>query len=382
MTRAGPGVSVILPTLNEAANLALLVPRISRALAGREHEILVVDDQSPDDTPAVCAELARQYPVRLLVRTDPKDGLSGAVLHGLAAARGEYLVVMDADLQHPPERLPAVLEPLEGDAADFVVGSRYVPGGSPGERWGLGRRLNSTVATVLARPFARGVRDPMSGFFALRRRTYAGAERLTPLGYKIGLELMAKCRARRILEVPIQFGRRAHGQSKLSLTEQFRYLEHLSRLYDFRFPRASPIAKFVIVVALGWLVAAGVALALGRQGTAPAAAVVLSYPAVLAVTAVFFRRYVRTQKEFLVRPRPWRDFVIMSLAEWLACAGVAVWGSRRLDRPSLVELFVLAFGCATVVRYVLRKELLQDIRGLRRELRREDAARPEDARER
>ena len=364
-----PTVSVILPTLNEAGNLALLVPRISKALRGRDHEILVVDDRSEDGTAAVCAELTRQHAMRLLVRTEPKNGLSGAVLFGMAMARGEYLVVMDADLQHPPERLGAMLEPLEANRADFVLGSRYVPGGSVEGAWGSFRRLTSSVATVLARPFARGVRDPMSGFFALRRRTFQAAQRLTPLGYKIGLELLSKCPIQRVVELPIHFGTRVHGRSKLTLTEQFRYLEHLSRLYDFRFPRASPIAKFSIVVALGWLLAAGVALAMRTGGAGPVTTTVLAYPAFLAVSALFFLRYVRTQREFLVTPRPWRDFLLISALEWLTAVAVAVWASWRLDRPSPRELFLLPFGCATAVRYFLRKELLQDIRGLRRELR-------------
>src|SRR2546425_12608873 len=132
-----PRISVILPTLSEAENLPLLIPRIADALRGRSYEILVVDNDSPDATVDVCAELALEYPVRLIVRKDRKNGLSGTVCHGLAMATGDYLVVMDADLQHPPERLPALLAPLETSAADFVLGSRYVAGGSTAERWGL-----------------------------------------------------------------------------------------------------------------------------------------------------------------------------------------------------------------------------------------------------
>src|SRR5262249_17926892 len=147
---------------------------------------------------------------------------------------GTYLVVMDADLQHPPEKLPDLLAPLENrNGTDFVLGSRNVAGGSTGERWGTFRKINSEVATLLARPFAGRTRDPMSGFFAMRRETLDAAQRLTPLGYKIGLELMCKCRVQHVKEVPIHFAERTRGQSKLSLREQFRYLEHLSRLYDF-----------------------------------------------------------------------------------------------------------------------------------------------------
>ncbi|HEY7089314.1 MAG TPA: polyprenol monophosphomannose synthase, partial [Tepidisphaeraceae bacterium] len=183
-----PQISLIIPTLNEAENLPALVGQIGQALAGRSYEILIIDDNSRDNTPQVCAELSRSNPLRLIVRQAPKDGLGGAVLHGMNEALGQYLVVMDADLQHPPSKLPELLAPLETNEADFVLGSRHVPGGSVGERWGMLRKINSSIATALARPFAGAVRDPMSGFFALKRETFDGAQRLTPLGYKIGLE--------------------------------------------------------------------------------------------------------------------------------------------------------------------------------------------------
>src|SRR4051812_30013489 len=186
---AFPEISLVVPTLNEAANLPALCERVGRALAGRSYEIRIVDDNSKDNTVEVSAELAKTYPLILMTRTQPKNGLGGAVLHGMEAATGEYLVCMDADLQHPPERLPALLEPLEKGEADFVIGSRYVAGGTTQGEWSLFRQLNSKVATLLARPFAGRTLDPMSGFFALKRSSYENASSLTPLGYKIGLEL-------------------------------------------------------------------------------------------------------------------------------------------------------------------------------------------------
>ena len=366
-------VSVVVPTLNEAENLKLLVPRVAAALTGRDYEIIIVDDDSPDGTRAVCADLAKTYPLTLHVRERAKDGLSGAVLEGFRVARGDVLVVMDADLQHPPDRLPALFEPLERDEADFVIGSRHAPGGTVAERWGLFRRLNSRVATLLARPFAgRETTDPMSGFFALRRGTLEAAQRLTPLGYKIGLELMCKCRVRRVREIPIHFTARQHGRSKLTVTQQFRYLEHLSRLYDFTFPRLSPVVKFLIATACGWLVGFAAFLALSRTGMVPMRAATLSYPAAILATAVFHLRYVRTQREFLVTKTPWRDFWLVSLGEWAACAATAAWVAGRVREIHATEVFAVTYGAATVARYILRKELMQDIRGLRRELRREE----------
>jgi dolichol-phosphate mannosyltransferase len=251
-------VSVIVPTINEAENLPRLLRRIRKALGGVAYEVIIVDDDSTDDTPIVCQQLARRHPLRLVLRHGAEDGLGGAVLHGMALARGGTLVVMDADLQHPPEAIPYLLSPLKNGEADFVLGSRYVAGGTmAAEEWTLPRQLNSRAATLLARPIAgRRVRDPMSGFFALNREAYrAAARRLTPIGYKIALELICKCRMKRIVEVPIHFAARAAGESKLDAREQARYLRHLGRLYTFKFRRTTTLLK----AALGASAGAGLA---------------------------------------------------------------------------------------------------------------------------
>jgi dolichol-phosphate mannosyltransferase len=355
-----------------------LVRRTAAALgkSNLSYELILVDDGSTDDTQAVVDELARKFPLRLIQRGRAAEGgLSGAVLAGFAAARGHVLAVMDADLQHPPERLPELLSAVDvgngvsqGSCAEMVVGSRYVEGGSVAERWGVFRKFNSLVATWLARPFAGNVRDPMSGFFALPRTVYERGRHLSPLGYKILLELMCKCTPRPVVEVPIHFGERYAGRSKLTIKEQFRYLEHLSRLYDYKFPRASPIVKFAIVVTLAWLAGAAVfAAGVGRVGAV--AAMAFAYAAAIAVAAVFHVRYVRTQRKFLVRPKPWNDFFGSALAEWLTAVAVAGYLTARSTRIPVWELFLIAFGAATVVRYILRKELLLDIRGLRPEER-------------
>jgi dolichol-phosphate mannosyltransferase len=365
-------ISLIIPTLNEAENLPILIPRIAAALAGRSYEILIVDDNSRDNTANVCADLARTYPLRLITRTTPKDGLSGAVLRGMAEATGAKLVVMDADLQHPPEKLPELLAPLESGDADFVLGSRYVPGGSTSGKWTFLRMINSRTATLLARPFAGHTHDPMSGFFALRRQSYEHAQRLTPLGYKIGLELMCKCRAKNVREIPIHFAPRTHGQSKLNFKEQVRYAEHLSRLYDFTFPRFSPIAKFLIVTTLSWLIGIGVERLLVDTFFNQWRAVSLSYVFAVAVEALFHRRYIRTQREFILSKRPWTEFLLIAIVEWLTCTLAALWATHRVINPHSFEVIALAYGSATIARYVLRKELMQDVRGLRRDLRREE----------
>lgn len=368
----GISISLVVPTLNEAANLPTLAEQVHAALGGRAYELLIVDDNSRDDTPAVCAALSERFPLRLITRTKPTNGLSGAVLHGMAEARGEVLAVMDADLQHPPAKLPELIAPLEAQEADFVIGSRYAAGGSIESGWTFYRRLNSGIATLLARPFAGRVTDPMSGFFALRRSDFLSASRLTPLGYKIALELLCKCRVKRVREVPIHFGKRQAGESKLTFKEQFRYLEHLSRLYDFSFPRLSPILKFIGVTLLSWGVAWLYFRTMRALGRGVSTSVITSYGWVILTTAIFHARYVRTQREFLLRPHPWGDFLIAAAAEWGACAAVAVYLTHRARDAFPVEVLAISFLAAMGARYVLRKELLLDVRGLRLELRKEE----------
>lgn len=362
-------ISIVVPTLREAANLPTLVEQIADALSGRSFEILVVDDDSRDGTDAVCMDLATRFPIRCFTRVDPVDGLGGAVLLGLREAKGDILVVMDADLQHPPSRLPALIEPIEQGRAEFAVGSRCITGGSTSGDWPMSRKLTSWVAKTLARPFASDLQDVMSGYFALPRRVLERGEHLAPLGFKIGLELICKCRVRQLVEVPIHFGVRTRGDSKLNTREKFRYLEHLSRLYDFTFPRVIPLIKFSIVVLLGALAAGAVYAVMvssTQMSTLPHWEIVsASYLVAVLVTALFHARYVRTQRHWLIRPNAWRDFGVSAVVEMATCTAVAWYLHHRLAEPHAIELFAIPFGCAIVVRYVLRKELLLDVRGLR-----------------
>ncbi len=249
-----PLVSIIVPTYNERENLPILVERISKALNGKySYEIIVVDDNSPDKTWEVALELASKgYPVRLL-RRPGKLGLGTAVLDGLKKASGEYIVVMDADLQHPPEVLPKLVEKALSENADIVVASRYMPGGGV-EGWSFIRKLISKTATLIAKivlPQARKTSDPMSGFFLFRKDIVENVS-LNPLGYKILLEILVKARYRRVVDVPYVFHRRLHGESKLGVKEIWRYIKHVLRLSEYR-----PL-KFAVVGASGVLVNEGV----------------------------------------------------------------------------------------------------------------------------
>lgn len=238
-------VSVIIPTLRERANLERLLPRLFAVLqaANLAAEVVIVDDDSRDDTDSLCHEFAKHHALRLITRTEER-GLATAVLRGLSEAVGEICIVMDADSSHPPEAVPALVEAARSPFCDVAIGSRYTRGGSADENWGWFRRLNSSAATLLARGLTRAA-DPLAGFFAIRRGTFdRAAPTLRPLGYKILLELIVRCDCRRVVEVPIRFQDRTIGKSKLSITQQWLYLRHLARLYAARYlPTWSPAVQ-------------------------------------------------------------------------------------------------------------------------------------------
>ncbi|HZY70465.1 MAG TPA: polyprenol monophosphomannose synthase [Thermoplasmata archaeon] len=231
----GDDVTVVVPTLEERASFELLAPRLQRALAPFVAEVIVVDDDSRDRIDELVGRLASPPRFRAVVRRGVR-GLASAVVAGIREARGTVVVVMDADGSHPPEILPQLIGPILEDRADFVLASRGAPGGAAPGLHG-GRRLISWGATRLARPLTR-VSDPMSGYFAVRR-TLIDPDRLAPLGYKIALELLVKCRPPRVVEVPFVFGERLAGTSKLDRGQMAAYVRHVLRLYAWRFGRAA-----------------------------------------------------------------------------------------------------------------------------------------------
>lgn len=227
------GVSIVVPTYREAANIRALASRLDRALAGAgiRWELVVVDDDSGDGIEAIVEELAQTLPARINVRReDPRD-LSLSVLLGFELSRFERIVVMDADLSHCPESVPEMVAALRS-GCDMVVGSRYVRGASLDPDWTIWNLLNSLVATELARPLAT-CSDPLSGFFAIRRSILPSCRGMRPAGYKIGLELMARG-GLRVRELPIRFAARRAGRSKTNWRQRYRFLLHLSRLYRAR----------------------------------------------------------------------------------------------------------------------------------------------------
>ena len=242
--------SLVIPTLNEAENIAPLLARIAQCEPAPDR-IIFVDDGSTDGTRAAIRDLAGSAPIALIERDAPSLGLAGAVIAGARAATGEWLVVMDADLSHPPEKISELLEPLREGRADMVIGSRYVKDGSTPD-WPLWRKVMSRVAAALAYPLT-GVHDSMGGFFALPTKLLL---ELAPAatGFKIAFEVLVQGgRNLRVIEVPIVFRDRSRGVSKMSFgvasVFALRWLVAMARKLfrdqatEARFTRHSSIAR-------------------------------------------------------------------------------------------------------------------------------------------
>ncbi len=242
-------LSLVIPTFNEAGNIADLVRRLHALLdgAGVSHELIVVDDDSPDRTWEVAGALVGEVPTLRVLRRTGETGLATAVVCGWAHARSRVLGVIDGDGQHPPEVLPELLGALD-ERTDVAIASRHLPGGGV-SNWSAARRLLSRGAQALGLLLLPGtvgrVTDPMSGYFLVRREAVADQE-LHPVGYKILLEVLARGDVRRVAEAPYVFLERERGESKVRPLHYLDYLRHLMRLRVLPL-RSQALARYLAV---------------------------------------------------------------------------------------------------------------------------------------
>ena len=219
-------LTLIVPTFRERGNVELLVELVREALRGVAWEMVFVDDNSDDATAEAVWAIGRtDHRVRCLKRVG-RRGLASACIEGMLSSGAPYFAVMDADLQHDPALLPAMLEKARGGQIDLVIASRYMPGGSVGD-WDPDRIRMSATATRLARLVVRQpVSDPMSGYFLLTRGAFEAAQhRLSALGFKILLDLIASSPVPlRLAEVPLRFDKRQAGESKLATNAVWEFL--------------------------------------------------------------------------------------------------------------------------------------------------------------
>jgi dolichol-phosphate mannosyltransferase len=349
-------VTVVVPTYKEAENLPHLIGRLAKVREehGLDLDVLIMDDDSHDGSAELVAARPEKW-VQIVVRTADR-GLSPSVLDGMKRAEGEVLVCMDADLSHPPEAIPQMLHKL-ADGADFVIGSRYVKGGSTSDDWGFLRWINSRVATLLARPLT-SARDPMAGFFALRRSTFEAGRAFNPVGYKIGLELIVKCGCERVVEVPIHFEDRQLGKSKLTMRQQLLYVKHLRRLYTFKFGAWSQFVQFLTVGGLGTVVNLALLTAVLRLGVSAKPAVATAIVLSMCFNFVLNRRFSFGES----RKDSWiRQFIgFMTACSVGALINYAVtllfMGASFALRPQLAALVGIA--AATAFNFVASRYLV------------------------
>jgi dolichol-phosphate mannosyltransferase len=333
-------LSLVVPTYNEAGNVLLLVEKLTGLLdriCPNDYELIIVDDDSPDQTWEIARSLLPKYPNLRVMRRTAERGLSTAVIRGWQMSRGRFLGVIDGDLQHPPE----VLEKLLGElvsGSDLALASRHVVGGGISE-WSVFRRMTSRGAQILGLMIAPQVvgrvSDPMSGYFMVRRSSVT-SQILNPQGYKILLEILGRGEIKQISEVGYVFQERQDGESKVTWRQYMEYLQHLVRLRSDgrleKFQERFPIGRFLkfgvvgfsgVFVDLGvfWILSNGFGLA--------------------AVTATILSAEVAVLNNFI-----WND-------RW-------TFGDRSIQQPglrSMVRRF-LKFNVLCLVGIVLQGTLV------------------------
>ena len=248
-------LSIIIPTRNEAGNIEPLLNRLERALKGIDFEVIFVDD-STDDTPDVIrAKGAQIAPDVTVIERPPerRNGLGMAVVEGMRAARSEWIVVMDGDLQHPPEVIREMVDEAQAAQADLVVASRLSEGGSTAGLSWQRNLLSRGLALGMHICFPQNLRDisdPLTGFFLLRR-SQISVDQLRPEGFKILLEVMIRNPHLKVAEVPFEFGKRHSGTSKANSSEMLRLMRQTLRL---RLPALQPLFRFLSVGVSGIIV--------------------------------------------------------------------------------------------------------------------------------
>jgi dolichol-phosphate mannosyltransferase len=244
-------LTIIIPTYNERENITILIETIENTLKDIKHQIIVIDDNSPDGTADVVEALITRYCNISVIRRPTKLGLASAILAGIEVSKGDVIVVMDADLQHPPELVLKMFEAIK--VQDIVIASRYIMGGKI-EGWSALRRVASRGAIKLAHlllPQTRRVKDPVSGYFMFKRKILSDLQ-FEGVGYKFLTEMLVRCPEARVIEIPYTFRPRKAGKSKLDVKDYYRYAILCLKLAGYR------PAKFALVGASGIAVNEGI----------------------------------------------------------------------------------------------------------------------------
>ena len=332
-------LTIVVPTFEEAENLPELARRVHEAMGDVECEMLVVDDNSPDGTAAVAEQLGETLPVRAHRRTQLPRDLSLSVVDGIRLAQHDTIIVMDADLSHPPDVVPKMYAALCENPSRFKVGSRYVEGGGFDKGCNLFHDLNFNVATALAKPLV-DCEDPMSGFIGFDRSRIP-IESLRPIGYKIGLELMVRGDFDGVDEIPIGFRDRLHRDNKMTFRQQFNYLRHLRRLYLAKFGGVAEFLHFGVVGTSGFVVDLICYYLLQVLGVPHGVARGISFWPAVTWNWVMNRTSTFGDRERRPRGRQWVEFVTTSGVGFMFSYGMYLVLTNYL--PFFDEYRLLAF---------------------------------------
>ncbi|HKX87744.1 MAG TPA: glycosyltransferase family 2 protein [Sphingopyxis sp.] len=328
-------VAVVVPTLNEAANVERLIAKLSVVLAGRGWEVVFVDDNSPDGTSELVRRIGRDARHVRIVQRVGRRGLSSAVVEGILATAAPVVAVMDGDLQHSEDALPQLIDAIAGGGADIAVGTRYVAGGGIGD-WDRDRARMSRLATRAGQiALGTDVSDPMSGFFAIRRDAFERAlPRLSAIGFKILLDILASSPVPlKIAEIPYQFRTREAGESKIGARVIAEYAELIA---DKTIGRFVPVRllKFLMVGGLGVFVHLAVLRMILGTGSPFVAA-----QSAAVMTAIAFNFFLNNSFTYADRKlKGWRlvgglaSFYAISALGAVANIGIGTWMAGQDER--------------------------------------------------
>lgn len=328
-------VAVVVPTLNEAANVERLIEKLSVVLAGRGWEVIFVDDNSADGTSDLVRRIGRTSRHVRIVQRVGRRGLSSAVIEGMLATAAPIVAVMDGDLQHSEDALPRLIDAIESGGAEIAVGTRYTAGGSVGD-WDRGRVRMSRLATRAGQiALGTDVSDPMSGFFAVRRDAFERAlPRLSAIGFKILLDILASSPTTlKVAEVPYQFRNREAGESKIGMHVVAEYAELIAD---------KTIGRFVPVRLLKFLMVGGfgvfIHLAVLRTMLGTGSAFVTAQTAAV-MTAIAFNFFLNNSFTYADRKlKGWRilgglaTFYAISALGAVANIGIGTWMAGHDER--------------------------------------------------
>lgn len=328
-------VAVVVPTLNEAANVERLIAKLSAVLAGRGWEVIFVDDNSPDGTSDLVRRIGRASRHVRIVQRVGRRGLSSAVIEGILATAAPVVAVMDGDLQHSEDALPRLIDAIETGGAEIAVGTRYVDGGGTGD-WGKGRVAMSRLATRAGQiALGTDVSDPMSGFFAVRRDVFERAlPRLSAIGFKILLDILASSPTPlKVAEIPYTFRTREAGESKIGARVIADYLELIADKTVGRFVPVR-LLKFLMVGGFGVVVHLSILRTLLGAGHGFASA-----QTVAVMTAIAFNFFLNNSFTYADRKlKGWAllgglaSFYAISALGAVANIGIGTWVAAQHER--------------------------------------------------